>query len=209
MLRLLIARHGNTFDKGDTLLRVGKGTDLPLSISGSKQATALGRFLSIHHPTIDQVFTSNLQRTQQTATIALEEIGLNLPLIVQPFLDEVDYGPDEGKPEGEVIARIGQEALLRWEKEAIPPSDWLVNPVEIIQQWLDFSMGLLRGAQQKTALVVTSNGIARFAPYILGDYPRFTQEHSIKLSTGALACLEYDGSAWALKYWNHRPTLLF
>ena len=28
MTRLLIARHGNTFDKGDVLLRVGKRTDL-------------------------------------------------------------------------------------------------------------------------------------------------------------------------------------
>ncbi|MEL6754250.1 MAG: histidine phosphatase family protein, partial [Pseudomonadota bacterium] len=42
MQTLYIVRHGNTFDTGDTVLRVGGRTDLPLSTSGEMQATALG-----------------------------------------------------------------------------------------------------------------------------------------------------------------------
>ncbi|HAO37083.1 MAG TPA: histidine phosphatase family protein, partial [Hyphomonas sp.] len=38
MARLIIVRHGNTFDKGDTVTRVGGRTDLPLSASGLAQA---------------------------------------------------------------------------------------------------------------------------------------------------------------------------
>ncbi|MFZ4686424.1 MAG: histidine phosphatase family protein [Hyphomonadaceae bacterium] len=36
--RIFIVRHGNTFDKGDVVTRVGGRTDLPLSTSGSAQA---------------------------------------------------------------------------------------------------------------------------------------------------------------------------
>ena len=40
---IYIVRHGNTFDPGDTLLRVGARTDLALSVSGCEQADRLGR----------------------------------------------------------------------------------------------------------------------------------------------------------------------
>ena len=36
--RLIIARHGNTFDAGDIPTRVGRRTDLPLVASGEAQA---------------------------------------------------------------------------------------------------------------------------------------------------------------------------
>ena len=42
MTDIYIVRHGNTFDKGDVVTRVGARTDLPLSRSGFAQAEALG-----------------------------------------------------------------------------------------------------------------------------------------------------------------------
>ena len=41
MTTLIIARHGNTFDKGDIPTRVGARTDLPLVEKGRAQAKAL------------------------------------------------------------------------------------------------------------------------------------------------------------------------
>jgi len=128
---LIIARHGNTFDKGDTILRVGKRTDLPLSNSGIEQAKRLGIFLNEHYPVIDRVMVSQLQRTQQTARYALP----NHPQAVHPFLDELDYGVDDGQPESAVIARLGEKALKDWEERSIPPADWPVHPESIIQEW--------------------------------------------------------------------------
>ena len=40
MSRVYIVRHGNTFDRGDVILRVGGRTDIPLSTSGIDQAKA-------------------------------------------------------------------------------------------------------------------------------------------------------------------------
>ena len=41
MARLFVVRHGNTFDTGDVVTRVGGRTDLPLSKSGKAQAEKL------------------------------------------------------------------------------------------------------------------------------------------------------------------------
>lgn len=201
MKSLLIARHGNTFDKGDILRRVGKGTDLPLSQSGKAQAIKLGHYLKTHHPEITHVFSSTLQRTIQTATLALDNADMALSPQPLTIFDEIDYGEDEGKPEEEVVARIGKEALEKWDKNAIPPQGWHVEVDQLKQNWLDFSQTL---EANSITLVVTSNGIARFAPYILANYSDFLAKHSIKLSTGAISCLSYQ-QGWQCDYWNARP----
>lgn len=190
---LLIARHGNTFDLGETILRVGKRTDLPLSRSGIEQAKRLGVFLNQHYPVIDRVLVSQLQRTQQTARYALA----HHPLEVHPFLDEIDYGIDDGKPESAVIARVGARALKAWEEKGIPPADWPVDPEMIIQGWKVFAES--QAKQGGVALLVTSNGIARFAPSLLADPSPIV---SLKMNTGAISAFECVGNEWRLLYWN-------
>ena len=65
MTRIVICRHGNTFDKGDVVTRIGARTDLPLSTSGRAQAKTLSADLSTFNFT--HAFCSPLSRTQQTA----------------------------------------------------------------------------------------------------------------------------------------------
>lgn len=202
---LLVARHGNTFDKGDILLRVGARTDLSLSESGKAQASALGEYLREHYPIIDTAYTSTLKRTIETASIALS--CYPSPPLQEPLgcFDEIDYGEDDGKPEDAVIARIGQEALDRWDTDATPPEGWHVDIDAIKQNWKHFASMLLTSYSGQTILVVTSNGIARFAPYILDNPDIFMASNNIKLSTGALACLSYEKGKWHVEYWNKRP----
>ena len=210
MLKLFVARHSNTFDKGDEVLRVGKRTDLPLSSSGRLQAKQLGTFLKRHHQDLtllDKVFVSNLIRTQQTAKIALEVMALENNLDINPLFDEIDYGLDEGQPEIKVLERIGQAALDQWESSAIVPKGWVVNPEKIINGWKNFANELVEKYQQHHAtniLVVTSNGIARFSPYITGNFEAFIEKHSIKMKTGAVSCFEYQQSSWRISYWNQK-----
>jgi len=203
MTRLLIARHGNTFDKGDVLLRVGKHTDLPLSVSGKEQALKLGEFFKNNDIHVDKAYSSNLQRTVQTAQIALETCGDAIDVIPLSMFDEIDYGPDEGKAEDEVVARLGEGALKLWDSKAIPPNGWNVDVEQIKRDWQDFAKGVKDSGE--TILVVTSNGIARFAPYILIDHDEFIANNKIKLSTGAISCIEYENGRWVAKYWNVKP----
>ena len=48
MITLVIARHGNTFESGETPRRVGARTDLPLTEKGRQQAQAIGHYLKEH-----------------------------------------------------------------------------------------------------------------------------------------------------------------
>ena len=201
MTQLIIARHGNTFLPGETPTRVGQRTDLPLVTSGIQQALAIGEYFKTHHIYPDVIYTSTLKRTQQTAAYACP----NLLITPLSCFDEIDYGPDENKPESEVIARIGQAALDAWNTEAIVPSGWQVNPDKIIKDWFNFSQMIQEKHAAQTVFVVTSNGIARFAPYLTDDFETSCKHHDIKLKTGALCRMQHTNAAWQITAWNIRP----
>ncbi|MDF1646763.1 MAG: histidine phosphatase family protein [Legionellaceae bacterium] len=201
MIQLIIARHGNTFGPEDTPTRVGARTDIPLVQSGIEQAALIGQYFRHHQIMPDVIYSSELKRTQQTAEHAL----LNRPITPLSCFNEIDYGPDENQTENEVVARIGQPAIDAWNQHAIVPDGWQVNPDAIIQNWLDFGAMIQREHDNQTVFVVTSNGIARFAPYLTGDFKTFSEKHTIKLKTGALSSFRHFDDAWHVDYWNLRP----
>lgn len=206
MTTLIIARHGNTFGPGDTPTRVGGRTDLPLVEKGEEQAKAIGRYLSANKLIPDVVYSSKLQRTNQTAKIAVKESGVTNPVFELDIFNEIDYGPDENQTEDVVIARIGEEAIKDWDEHAKVPEGWKVDPNEIIENWKSFADQISAFDDNETVLVVTSNGIARFAPHITGDFDGFRNNHNIKLSTGALAILKHEReTGWRVEAWNVKP----
>lgn len=209
MTTIIIARHGNTFNPGDTLTRVGARTDLPLVESGIEQAKKIGEYLKNNNMIPESVYTSHLQRSIETARIAISETEFSNHPFALDIFNEIDYGPDENKTENEVIARIGQDAIDAWNNDATPPPGWIVNPQEIINNWQGFANQALAHDDSfdhsETTLVVTSNGIARFAPHITGDFDGFKQNHNIKLSTGALGILKFENSHWSVLDWNVKP----
>lgn len=204
-MKLIIARHGNTFTADQTPTRVGARTDMPLGDKGHQQAMALGAALKAEGLFPDRVYVSQLKRTQQTAEGALRVMNIEPDVEVSALFDEVDYGPDENKEESTVIARIGEKAILDWDNHAIVPDGWLVDPEQMKLNWIKFSNMLAKDCKDKTILVVTSNGTARFAQYILDDQRNFEDNHSLKLSTGAYGVFEFYNDIWSVKNWNIRP----
>lgn len=204
--RLLIARHGNTFAPGDVVRRVGS-TDLPLVDSGLHQGRMLGTYLKQNHLIPDVIFTSKLKRAIQTAEQAQNTMETNLPIESLSIFNEINYGPDENQPEEQVIARIGKDALSAWETQALVPSGWQVEPADLIKNWMDFATDFRNKCAGKAALIVTSNGIARFAPYLTGDFAAFSAKYSIKIATGAVCIFDHKeaDAAWHCVAWNVRP----
>ena len=126
----------------------------------------------------DAVFTAPLKRSFDTARLAVEALGCDLPITIDPRFNEIDYGPDENQPESVVVARIGDQALRDWNDHAkVPPG------------WLAFGNTCRQCFSGRTVLVVTSNGMARFAPHLTGDFEGFRRRHCIKIATGALCFL--------------------
>ncbi len=201
MTELIIARHGNTFGPGDTPTRVGARTDIPLVQSGIEQATLISQYFQENHIKPDVIYSSELKRAKQTAEHAVK----NKPIMPLACFNEIDYGPDENKTEDEVIARVGEAAIENWNKHAIVPPGWQVDPQAIIQDWMNFGAMIQEKHKNQTVFVVTSNGIARFAPYLTGDFDGFCEQYNIKLKTGALSSFQYSNDNWKVKYWNLRP----
>ncbi len=201
--RIIIARHGNTFAKGDVITRVGGRTDLPLV--EDERGRGVGRYLRDNDMTPDVVFSGPLKRHIQTTSYAVEEMGIAKEDIkINHDFSEIDYGPDENKPEEDVIARLGQEAIDRWNKDATVPDGWLVDPKGIVKSWHDFADMVAKEYKDKTVLLVSSNGTIRFAPYITGDFEKFSNEFDIKVTTGGVCIFEKEETDenWKCKDWN-------
>ena len=205
--RLIIVRHGNTFNKGETCLRIGCRTDIPLSSSGKEQAILLGKYLKFKNIIPDKVFSSELKRTYQTAEIAFKEAGISVSIERNKIFNEIDYSIDEAKTDEEIISRIGKDALEQWNKNAIVPDGWKFNPKEAIDNWFDFSKMIEKEYQDKVIMVFTSNGIARFAPYLTGNFDKFIENYDIKISTSALCTFikNKNEEFWKVINWNIKP----
>lgn len=204
MTKLIIARHGNTFTPEQTPTRVGARTDLPLVESGQEQARKIGAWLKENEIYPEVVYSSELQRTKQTAETAIKTLGYAQPVYPLKIFNEIDYGEDENQPEDTVIARIGAQAIKDWDERAIVPKGWDFNPDACIENWKNFAQHIIDD-EQDTIMVVTSNGIARFAPHLTGNFEEFSAQYKIKLSTGGIAVLEFTQDQWMIHDWNIKP----
>lgn len=197
--RLVIVRHGNTFEAGEAPRRVGARTDLPLTEAGRQQAIALGRHFAGLGMTFSTTLAGALSRTRDTARLILAAQPAPPALGTASFLTEIDHGPDEDQAEAAVLARIGEEALAAWDHDVVPPPDWQVDAPARIAAWRDFA-ATARG----DILLVTSNGAARFA--LLALLGPNTRPEQIKLRTGSYGIIVSDTAGLRhLSDWNRRP----
>ena len=203
--RIIIARHGNNFTKEQTPLRVGARTDLPLV--ETERGTNIGKYLKMRTLIPAVVFAAPLKRTTETARLAIAALDKDIPLVADSRFTEIDYGPDEGKPETEVVARVGQEAMDAWEREAIVPAGWNVSVDASIKAWYVFAADVECDYKDISVMVVSFFGIIRFAPHLTGNFKKFSEEFDIKVGTGGVCILEKeDGDAyWTVKEWGIKP----
>lgn len=205
--KIILVRHGNTFGPGDIPTRVGARTDLDLVAKGIEQGRAAGRLIAdTITSSVDRVFTSELKRTQQTADAILESVTLVGDRTEDKRFNEVDYGPDENQPEEKVIARIGQSAIDAWDKNAVVPEGWLIDPEKVLGDLKQFLHDIVHDESSNTALVVTSNGIARFFVDLISNQDE-VRSKGIKISTGAVCLLEWAENAWFATSWNMKHKL--
>ncbi len=222
---LIVARHGNTFEKGDVILRVGARTDLPLTAEGRAQGRRLGEKLAELGLRPTAFYSAPLRRTLETSTEIASAQGVNAEPIVEEFLTELDYGADDGRPEAEVARRLGKvelgdgdenatsealeaaglAALKRWDAEKRLPLGWtfLQERVDRLgDDWRSFAARVVVEHSGETVVATTSNGIARFATALLPSDAPIPEK--LKLATGAFGVFVWNGETWRLDAWNVR-----
>ena len=103
MTRIVLTRHGETVWHAEN--RYTGSSDIALTETGRRQAAALGRWA--REVTFDQVWSSDLTRSQQTAEPAARALGL--PLRIDARLRELDFGHAEGRTLSDLRAQFPGE----------------------------------------------------------------------------------------------------
>ena len=213
--KIIIARHGNTFHPGETSTRVGAKTDIPLV--EEHRGKSIGFYLKDNDLMPNAVFAAPLLRTMKTAELAIEAMELQMKVLPLKDFTEVDYGPDENKTEEEVMSRLGngnpeegKKIIDAWNRDATVPDGWNIDPNQIIKTWHNFAKQIVAEKYQ-TVLLITSNGILRFAPHITGNFENFILKHDIKVATGGVCFFEkkHNEPVWTCTAWNVKPFKMY
>ena len=203
MMRILFARHGNTFGPNDRVVWVGAGTDLPLVDKGREQAHKAAAFLDRENLRPTAILAATLQRTSQFAQIVSEDLGLAAP-IAESRLNEIHYGPWEAATTDQIALDPARAAALeRWQQADIWPDvlGWQTTQSDVTDALTALLKDVSGGQFGEQPLIVSSNGILRFAPRVLG----IPAGGSYQLKTGHLGCLEREFDTWAVRFWAQSP----
>ncbi|MEI8703465.1 histidine phosphatase family protein [Mesorhizobium sp. ISC15] len=208
-MKLILSRHGNTFERGEKVLWVGRRNDLPLTAEGSRQAQHLGNALRQSGILLGGLYCGPLQRTRQYAEIIAQRIGGTPVLIVDPRLAEIDYGAWEGLSSQEIIAQFGREELEAWERSSAWPGSpgWSPSEATLAHGVRTFVEQLARTQGEDSAvLAVTSNGVLRCFMR-LAEYPLKVKmgRQSGKVATGHICILDARHGNCRVNAWNIAP----
>jgi probable phosphoglycerate mutase len=201
--QLIFARHGNTFGPGDKVVWVGRETDLPLVEKGLEQAAAAAEAFRRKSLVPDAIYCASLQRTRRFATIVAETLGLAEP-VIDPRLDELDYGSWAGRGNDEILAADpgAAAAMEAWNSGDVWPegAGWVSRKETMLAGLESYAAERLAPGVHVRPLTVSSNGILRFLPRLLLE--TVAQMPSFKMRTGHLGLIERDQGSARLRTWD-------
>jgi probable phosphoglycerate mutase len=90
----VLARHGESTLNFENRINGDPAVPVALTEKGREEARQLGR--QVAHMSLDLCLCTRFSRTRETAEIALD--GRDVPIEVEPLLDDIDVGDLEGIP---------------------------------------------------------------------------------------------------------------
>lgn len=208
-MRLLLARHGNTFAPGDKIVWAGSSNDLALVDKGLEQAHSAAEYLLSTKITPKAIYCSPLQRTKKFAEIIIEHLGLNYQPIVDARLNEIDYGEWTGLSDQEIIERFGEEELKKWSDLSQWPNkgSWGSTESAIREDVKSFVDELQsKYSASDTIMAISSNGRLRYFLTLIDDeFEKRREEKRLKVKTGHLCELSLNNGSCTLSYWDKNP----
>ncbi len=209
-MRLVLARHGNTFGPGDTPVWVGAREDLPLTDTGEAQSRRIGEALRDAAIVPARIVSGPLKRTFHGAQIAANACGFDGTIEIDERLKEIDYGLWGGKSDAEIAAQWGEAAIHDWRERSIVPdgASWTPPPEILAANARAVCASLVsQASKDDTVLVISSNGILRYFHAVVGGQPDRPEDS--KMKTGHFAVAFHNGRRFALTCWNCAPGATF
>ena len=198
MNKLVLLRHGQS--KWNLENRFTGWKDVPLTAQGINEAKNAGYLIKKHNIVFDKIYSSNLQRANITAEIAIKEADMSMlfknnKLIYErnESLNERDYGDLVGLNKSETAAKFGKEQVHIWRRsyDTQPPNgESLKDVVERVSPYFSKQIEplLLEG---KNILIAAHGNSLRAIMIKIGLY-KPEEISSIELPTGSPLCLDYE-----------------
>lgn len=156
MTTLLLIRHGETSWNANG--RWQGHTDIPLNDRGREQARLLAEGAQAHDLAIDAIYSSDLLRAWETATILGEALGISVAAL--PSLRELDIGSWSGKTSAEIMQEDA-ELFQRMKAGEDVPRGGAETLADLTARVADSAERLVQEHPNKTLAVVAHGGTIR------------------------------------------------
>lgn len=117
MPKLITVRHGQS--QWNLENKFTGWVDVDLTEKGIEEANKAGELISGKN--IDIVFTSDLKRAQNTASIIMDVAGIDTDVIKNQALNERHYGDLQGLNKDDTRAKYGEEQVHIWRRSYDTP----------------------------------------------------------------------------------------
>ncbi len=188
MGKLILLRHGQS--QWNLENRFTGWIDVPLTDLGRREAKEAGE--KIRDIAIDEAFTSDLQRAQETLTIALESAGQDgVPTRKDKALNERHYGALQGLNKAETAKKYGDAQVKIWRRSydvAPPEGESLKDTAARTLPY--FEREILPAVKAGKNVFVSAHGNSLRA--IVMQLDRLTPEDVLELNIGTGVPIVYD-----------------
>ena len=117
--KLILVRHGQSTYNLENRFTGWK--DVDLTEKGKKEAVYGGVILRKNNIIPDIAYTSNLKRAQNTLSIILKEMNIEIPILKNIALNERDYGSLIGQNKDEAALEFGADQVQIWRRSYDTP----------------------------------------------------------------------------------------
>lgn len=208
-MHLILVRHGNTFNAGDSVTRVGRTEDIPLVEKGRHQAMEVADALLCNNISPTAIFSSPLKRTRETADIISKVLSLKAQPIIDERLNEIDYGKWAGLSNDEIIQRYGEMDLNAWDERSVWPKNakWGGSEEQIIEDVVNFFNEVKSNfTEDDTILIISSNGVLRyFLKLVPDEFKKRIEDQTFKMKTGYISTIQVVHNQITIPVWNVHP----
>ena len=197
MNKLVLLRHGQS--QWNLENRFTGWEDVPLTEQGIHEARKAGVLIKKNNIKFDKVFSSNLERANRTAELAIKEANITellendkLLYVKDKNLNERDYGDLVGLNKSETADKFGKDQVHIWRRsyDTPPPNgESLKDVVDRVSPYFSEKIEplLLKG---KNIIIVAHGNSLRAILIKVGLY-KPEEISKIELPTGKPLCLDY------------------
>ncbi len=204
MRRLLLVRHGNTFEDGEVPTRVGARSDLPLTQKGVAQAQTFAAAARGAGLCLGPFLAGPLQRTRDFVAH-----GFDVAPTIDMRLCEIDYGDWEGLTDAAIAARVGSAMLEDWNRRCVWPhgQNWAPDEAALAGGAASLAQELAPGSPRCVPVLASSQGVLRyFAKLDAAFFAQAQRDGKLGVGTGSCCGVRVASSgALFVDFWNDKP----